>query len=57
LAEVKKKGHLEVTGVNNRKNRNYSEEIGYENMEWIKLAQNRGQWRTLVHTRMKLGVP
>jgi hypothetical protein len=25
-------------------------EIGYEGVDWIHLAQDRGQWRTLVET-------
>jgi hypothetical protein len=32
-------------------------EIGWDGMDWIGLAQNRGQWRALVNTVMHLGVP
>jgi hypothetical protein len=31
-------------------------EIGWGDMEWIDLAQNRDQWRALVNTVMKLRV-
>jgi hypothetical protein len=32
-------------------------EIGWSDMDWIDLAQNRGQWRALVNTVMNLRVP
>jgi hypothetical protein len=32
-------------------------EIGWDGMDWIDLAQNRDQWRTLVNTAMNLRVP
>jgi hypothetical protein len=32
-------------------------EIGLDGMDWIELAQDRGQWRTLVNTVMNLRVP
>jgi hypothetical protein len=32
-------------------------EIGWGGMDWIHLAQDRDQWRTLVNTVMKLRVP
>jgi hypothetical protein len=32
-------------------------EIGWGGMDWIDLAQDRGQWRALVNTVMKLRVP
>jgi hypothetical protein len=32
-------------------------EIGYGGMEWIDLAQDRGQWKALVNTVMNLRVP
>jgi hypothetical protein len=32
-------------------------EIGWDGMDWIKLAQNRDQWRVLVHPVMNLLVP
>jgi proteasome lid subunit RPN8/RPN11 len=32
-------------------------EIGWDNMDWIDLAQDRDQWRALVNTVMSLGVP
>jgi hypothetical protein len=33
------------------------EGIGYEDVDWIPLAQDRIQWRALVNTVMKLRVP
>jgi hypothetical protein len=30
-------------------------EIGWDDMDWIDLAQNRDQWRALVNTVMNLG--
>jgi hypothetical protein len=32
-------------------------EIGWGNMDWIDLAQDRDQWRALVNTVMNLRVP
>jgi hypothetical protein len=32
-------------------------EIGWDGMDWIKLAQDRDQWRALVNTVMNLRVP
>jgi hypothetical protein len=32
-------------------------EIGWDGMEWIHLAQNRGHWRALVNTEMNFRVP
>jgi hypothetical protein len=32
-------------------------EIGWDGRDWIELAQDRDQWRALVNTVMKLGVP
>jgi hypothetical protein len=32
-------------------------EIGWDGTDWINLTQNRGQWRALASTVMKLRVP
>jgi hypothetical protein len=32
-------------------------EIGWDSMDWIKLAQDRDLWRALVNTVMNLRVP
>jgi hypothetical protein len=32
-------------------------EIGWDGMDWIDLAQDRGQWRALVNTVMNVQVP
>jgi hypothetical protein len=32
-------------------------EMGWGGMDWIDLAQDRGQWRALVTTAMNLHVP
>jgi hypothetical protein len=32
-------------------------DIGWDGMDWIKLAQDRKQWRALVNTVMNLRVP
>jgi hypothetical protein len=30
-------------------------QIGWDDMEWIAVAQDRDQWRALVNTRINLG--
>jgi hypothetical protein len=35
----------------------WTREIGWDGMDWIELAQDRDQWRTLVNTVMNLRVP
>jgi hypothetical protein len=37
--------------------RMYLREIGWGGMDWIDLAQDRDQWRSLVNTLMNLWVP
>jgi hypothetical protein len=32
-------------------------EIGWSGMDWIDLAQDRGQWRALVNTVMNIQAP
>jgi hypothetical protein len=32
-------------------------EVGWDGMDWIELAQDRGQWKALVNTVMNLRVP
>jgi len=32
-------------------------EIGWENVEWMHLAQNRDHWRALVNMVMNLRIP
>jgi hypothetical protein len=32
-------------------------EIGWDGMNWIDLAQDRGKWRAVVYTVMNLRVP
>jgi hypothetical protein len=32
-------------------------EIGWDGMDWSDLAEDRGQWRTLLNTVMNLRVP
>jgi hypothetical protein len=42
--------HLEDLGVD-------LGEIRWEGVDWIRLAQDRSQWRAVVNTVMNLGVP
>jgi hypothetical protein len=35
----------------------YLREIGWDGVDWIDMAQDRDQWRTLVNTVLKLLVP
>jgi hypothetical protein len=37
--------------------RMYLRETGWGGMDWLNLAQDRDQWRTLVNTVMNLRVP
>jgi hypothetical protein len=32
-------------------------EVGWESVDWMHLAQDRGQWRNIVNTVMNLRVP
>jgi hypothetical protein len=34
----------------------YLEEVGFDGLDWIDLAQNRDRWRTFVNTVMNLRV-
>jgi hypothetical protein len=33
------------------------QEMGYEGMDWIELAENRDRWRALVNAVMNIRVP
>ena len=33
------------------------QDVGYGDMDWIELAQDRGRWRALVNAAMNLRVP
>jgi hypothetical protein len=33
------------------------QEVGYEGMDWIDLAQDRDSWQAIVSTIMNFGVP
>jgi hypothetical protein len=35
----------------------YLREIGWDDMDWIELGEDRDQWRALVNTVMDLRVP
>jgi hypothetical protein len=35
----------------------YSNEIGWDGVDWVDLAQDRDLWRALVNTVMNLRVP
>jgi hypothetical protein len=48
-------GRLRLRWVDNMKI--YLRELGWDSMNWIDLAEDGDQWRTLVNTVMKLRVP
>jgi hypothetical protein len=51
------KDHAEDLGVDGKNNiRMKPREIGWDDVDWIHLAQDREQWRTLVNTVMKFRV-
>jgi hypothetical protein len=51
------KYNLEDVGLNGKDNiKVYRIEVGWENVDWISLAEDR-QWQTLVNTVMNFQVP
>jgi hypothetical protein len=57
LRNLKGKDHVGNLGVDGRAMKWISIQLGYDNLNWIYLAQERNQRRDLVNTVMKLGVP
>jgi hypothetical protein len=59
LENLEGREHLEDPGVdgNLAKIRMYLRETEWEVVNWIHLAQDRDQWRTLMNTVMNLRVP
>jgi hypothetical protein len=53
LKKLKGRDHLEDLGVDGRMD---LREKGWEVIDWIHLAQDRGQWQVLVNTVMNLRV-
>jgi hypothetical protein len=43
--------------INPRQTRTYLREAGWEDVDWMHLAQDRDQWRAVVNTVMNLWVP
>jgi hypothetical protein len=55
---LKGRGHSEDLGVEGGDNSRMGlQEIGWEGVDWMHLAQDRGQWRAVVNTVMNLLVP
>jgi hypothetical protein len=54
LGNLKGRNHLEDLSVDGRMNHR---EIGWEDVDWFHLAEERDQWRDLVNTVMNLWVP
>jgi len=57
---VKPEGTRELGRPRHRGEENvgiFLKETGWEGVDWINLAQDRDQWRTLVNTVMDLRVP
>jgi hypothetical protein len=51
--------HVEDTGVDGRKILKwiFKKEVGWEDMDWIDLAQHRDRWLALVSVVMNILVP
>jgi hypothetical protein len=49
--------HRAFTRVNNSKSTRYLGEVGYGDVDWIGLAQDRNRWRALVNSVLNLRVP
>jgi hypothetical protein len=55
---LKRRENFEDLGVNAGINTGiYLNEIGWEGVDWINLAEKRDQWRALVNTVIKLQSP
>jgi hypothetical protein len=58
IKNLKRRDHYEDLGVDGENNIIMDlREIGWEDVDWTHLAQDRDQWRTVVNTVMGLGVP
>jgi hypothetical protein len=57
LENLKGKDNLEDLGVDGKIIRMDIREVEWKNVDWIHLAQDKGQWRAVVNTVMNLRVP
>jgi len=57
VEELKGREHLKNLGVDGNNIRMDLREIGWKDMDWMYLDQDRDQWRALMNTEINFQVP